>query len=411
MEERRRNVILAIATVSGHNLLRTAIENLQYEQSSDEDCDRWNQEANALTTRIRCRRNLRHRVTRIEGYVAITINNYTNRQFREHFRVTRNTYENLERILTPELIRRADTGRTTLDVRTQLLSILWLLATPDSFRSVSDRFGISKSMLHDSMRRVVASLNTLADRFIKWPVGDRLDIVKYRFSQTGSLSDVIGAIDGCHVPIPAPKVDSISYRTRKMEYAITLQAVCDADMIFTDCFVGFSGSVHDARIFRNSDLWHAVTESENDFFPNNEIIIGDKAYPILSWCLAPYINRGNMAQAQKNFNQQLSKMRQVIERAFALLKGRFRRLKYLHMSRIDLIPYVILACCVLHNVCLEGCDDDIRDFIEEGLEQDPDNNDNADEEGREVIPDRLPNDQRGVARREYLTALLAQNLP
>ncbi|KMQ88334.1 nuclease harbi1 [Lasius niger] len=240
MEERRRNVILAIATVSGHNLLRTAVENLQYEQSSDEDCDRWNQEANALTTRVRGRRNLRHHVTRIEGYVTITISNYTDRQFREHFHVTRRTYENLEQILTPELIRRADTGRTTLDVRTQLLSVLWLLATPDSFRSVSDRFGISKSMLHDSMRRVVASLNSLADRFIKWPV----------------------------------------------------------------------------------------------------------------------------------------------------------------------------ACCVLHNICLEGCDDDIRDFIDEGLEQDPDNNDNADnEEGREVIPDQLPNDQRGVARREYLTALLAQNLP
>lgn len=104
-------------------------------------------------------------------------------------------------------------------------------------------------------------------------------------------------------------------------------------------------------------------------------------------------------------------MRQVIERAFALLKGRFRRLKYLHMSCIDLIPYVILACCVLHNICLEGCDDDIRDFIDEGLEQDCDNNNVDNEEGREINPDRLPNDQRGVARREYLTALLAQNLP
>lgn len=46
----------------------------------------------------------------------------------------RDTYENLERILTPDLIRNTESGRFTLDVRTQLLSILWLLATPDSFR-------------------------------------------------------------------------------------------------------------------------------------------------------------------------------------------------------------------------------------------------------------------------------------
>lgn len=87
-------------------------------------------------------------------------------------------------------------------------------------------------------------------------------------------------------------------------------------------------------------------------------------------------------------------MRQVIERVFALLKGRFRRLKYLHMNCADLIPFVILACCVLHNICLEGCEDDIDDFILNGMEQDVGNNDDADG----VIPDRLCNDQRGLSR-------------
>lgn len=98
-------------------------------------------------------------------------------------------------------------------------------------------------------------------------------------------------------------------------------------------------------------------------------------------------------------------MRQIIERAFALLKGRFRRLKYLHMSCIDLIPYVILACCVLHNICLEGCEDDIDDFICDGMEDNIDNNDVIDVEG--VIPERLPNDERGLLLRDYLTALVA----
>lgn len=72
--------------------------------------------------------------------------------------------------------------------------------------------------------------------------------------------------------------------------------MCDANLIFTDCFVGFAGSVHDARIFRNSDLWHAVIRNEKAFFPNDEFIIGDKAYPVLSWCLAPYMNRGNLTE-------------------------------------------------------------------------------------------------------------------
>lgn len=105
----------------------------------------------------------------------------------------------------------------------------------------------------------------------------------------------------------------------------------------------------------------------------------------------------------------------MIERAFTLLKGRFRRLKYLRMSCIDLIPYVILACCVLHKICLEGCEviEDLEDFICEGLEQhaNNDNNDDDDDDnGGDVIPDRLPNDRRRLIRREYLTALIARNV-
>lgn len=56
--------------------------------------------------------------------------------------------------------------------------------------------------------------------------------------------------------------------------------------------MGFAGSVNDSRIFKNSDLWMSVQENRTKFFPKNKYIIGDKAYPILSWCIPPYIDRG-----------------------------------------------------------------------------------------------------------------------
>lgn len=73
-----------------------------------------------------------------------------------------------------------------------------------------------------------------------------------------------------------------------------MQAVCDAHMKFTDCFAGFAGSVGDLRVFRNSDLWREVQAHKQSYFPNDEFIIGDKAYPVLTWCMSPYIDRGQL---------------------------------------------------------------------------------------------------------------------
>lgn len=41
--------------------------------------------------------------------------------------------------------------------------------------------------------------------------------------------------------------------------------------------------------------------------------------------------------------------RVIIERSFSLLFGRFRRLKYLDMNKIENLLATILAACVLHK--------------------------------------------------------------
>jgi hypothetical protein len=57
-----------------------------------------------------------------------------------------------------------------------------------------------------------------------------------------------------------------------------------------------------------------------------------------------------------HFNKQLSLTRNVTERAFAVLKGPFRRLKLLEMYNLHYTSRTILAC-VLHNICLQNEED------------------------------------------------------
>jgi hypothetical protein len=133
--------------------------------------------------------------------------------------------------------------------------------------------------------------------------------------------------------------------------------------MFIDCDVRWPGSVHDGRVFRTSDIYEI---GQNLCEPNYHII-GDAAYPCKSWVMTPFRNNGHLTPAEVYYNTHLSKTRVVIENAFALLKGRFRRLKYM-LERKHIADYTktIVACCVLHNICILQHEDDLQPFIDEG---------------------------------------------
>ncbi|CAD6222125.1 GSCOCG00013000001-RA-CDS [Cotesia congregata] len=176
---------------------------------------------------------------------------------------------------------------------------------------------------------------------------------------------VIGAIDGTHINIPTPRKQPESYVNRKGHHSIQLQAVCDAQSKFIHCCPGNVDSVHDARVFRLSEVHDYLSDPEK--FPNDCHLVGDGAYPLHKHLLTPYRDNGHLSARQKNYNFCHSSARIAIERAFGLLKKRFRSLlTVLDMNRTDLIPEYIIACCVLHNICLLKEDEFlIEEIIEE----------------------------------------------
>lgn len=223
-----------------------------------------------------------------------------------------------------------------------------------------------------------------------------------KFQNLSHIPGILGAIDGAYIPIKAPKIDSEVYINRKCFYGITLQAICDPSLKFIDCFAGYPSSVSNVIIFSNSDIYALITTNPQTYFPNGEFIVGDKVYPVLPLGLfhCMYINRGNIPEIQRRFNTSLASTRQVIERSFALLKGRFRRLKYLDMNRTDLIPATILASCVLHNVCLHN-DTFLEEYIIEGM-----NNDNEDGVNSMNPIHRAVPENTGYQKRNELAELL-----
>ena len=100
------------------------------------------------------------------------------------------------------------------------------------------------------------------------------------------------------------------------------------------------------------------------------LIVGDTAYPNKTWLIRPYKDNGGLTRDQRKFNREVSKAGIVSEHAFGMTKGRWRVLLKRLDEDIDRIPETIIACCVLHNICvLRGDDFDI------------DNSDDDDDEG------------------------------
>lgn len=80
-------------------------------------------------------RERRDHVPRIINFIEAVVQNCNNKEFQGHFRLTRIQFEELSNRLTPLLNRQeGSAGRLRIQANIQLLSVLWLLATPDSFR-------------------------------------------------------------------------------------------------------------------------------------------------------------------------------------------------------------------------------------------------------------------------------------
>lgn len=225
---------------------------------------------------------------------------------------------------------------------------------------------MSKSALFGAFIKVIAALNSIAAEVIVWPNQEKRRDIVLGFERIGGIRGVVGAIDGTYIRIKTPREHPTSYTCRKFFSAITLQGICDNNLLFLDCFTGYPGSVADIRIFRNSDIYDQLKNNRNLYLDDDQFIIGDKAYPIETWCLPPYIAHQQLTRRQKNFNYKHAQTRTAIERTWALLFGRYRRLRYLDMNRVDLIPATIIACCVLHNICKLDPDDLTLMFEGEG---------------------------------------------
>lgn len=287
-------------------------------------------------------------------------------EFRRCFRVSRATFDLICRELDPMITKKNTTLRDAIPVRQRVAVCIWRLATGEPLRLVSKRFGLGISTCHKLVLEVCSAVrNVLMPKFLNWPDGERVKSIKDEFEAMSGVPNVGGSMYTTHVPIIAPKENSAAYLNRrhterngKTCYSVTVQGVVDPRGVFTDVCIGWPGSMPDDVILEKSALCKRASQG----LVRDMWIVGNSGYPLMDWVLVPYTHP-NLTWAQHAFNERVGEIGAMAKEAFTRLKGRWSCLQKRTEIKLQDLPVVLGACCVLHNICEmrnEGMDTELR---------------------------------------------------
>jgi hypothetical protein len=93
-----------------------------------------------------------------------------------------------------------------------------------------------------------AIVTVLGGTYIRVPQGNDIEKVVDGFISRWQFPQCAGAVDGTHIPTIAPAENHTNYFNRKGFHSIVIQALVDHQYRFMDIYIGWPGSVHDARI-------------------------------------------------------------------------------------------------------------------------------------------------------------------
>lgn len=275
-------------------------------------------------------------------------------EFRRAFRMSRPTFDLICDELSSAVAKEDTMLRAAIPVRQRVAVCIWRLATGEPLRLVSKRFGLGISTCHKLVLEVCSAIKTLLmPKFLHWPDQSRIEKIKEEFEQNSGIPNVVGSMYTTHIPIIAPKISVAAYfnkrhteRNQKTSYSITVQGVVDPSGVFTDVCIGWPGSMPDDQVLEKSALYQRASGG----LLKGVWIVGSSGYPLMDWVLVPYAHQ-HLTWTQHAFNEKIGDIQKIAKEAFVRLKGRWSCLQKRTEVKLQDLPVVLGACCVLHNIC------------------------------------------------------------
>ncbi|KAL6549636.1 hypothetical protein OROHE_008367 [Orobanche hederae] len=278
----------------------------------------------------------------------------------QFFNLSKPSFTLLLRLLTPSLT----SSLHQLPPSAALAATLFRLSHSASFSSVARRFSVDSATACRSFYSVCKAI---------------MDNLGHLFEFNSDISRVIGgfgwiSLSNCCGVLGIEKFDLIGENE-----SLLVLALVDSEGRFLDVSAGWPGSNNPECVLKLSKLFSGVEGSKDHLNgPCLELqsgisippyILGNSCYPLLPWLLTPFIENENhkeLSFSEMAFNEVHRRGMELFGMAFANVKKRWKLVgkKWTEQCR-EAFPFVIVACCLLHNFLIK-CSEALPDENPEG---------------------------------------------
>ncbi|KYM98832.1 Putative nuclease HARBI1, partial [Cyphomyrmex costatus] len=161
---------------------------------------------------------------------SIVLNHYTESEWLESFRMSKISFLKLCDLLKDELQPKMQIlkAREPVSVNKQIAITLYKLASCSEYRVVGNIFGVHKSTVKKCFYKVIKAINNImALIYIKMPNQAESEYIATQFENVSHIPQIIGCIDGTHIPITASEEGYRDFVNRKGWASYNIQAVVD----------------------------------------------------------------------------------------------------------------------------------------------------------------------------------------
>jgi hypothetical protein len=296
---------------------------------------------------------------------------FNGKQFDVMFRISKERFErimqDIGRLQHPFYTNIVDgRGKVGASFEARLMLPLRTMAYGVAPHAFSDYFQMSETQSRECCKVFDQVIRDLySSEYLRKPTKADLKSLSKLHKSVHRFPGMFGSLDCMHTFWKnCPVAWQGSYKGNEKKASIVLEAISDYHMWFWHAGYGYAGALNDTTIlslspFMSSLLDGTFDELESDAVPfkigtdefKKMYILVDGIYPRYTRFVHSIKEPANKTQEKYTGWQEAS--RKDIERAFAVLKGKWQCLaRPIHMFDLNMIGNRVACCLILHNMCV-----------------------------------------------------------